>query len=272
MKLAAELARPDTGQTLYILDEPTTGLHFDDVRKLLDVLHRLADLGNTVVVIEHNLDVIKTADWVIDLGPEAGLGGGDLVAEGTPEAVVAMSQAHTAQFLRPVLDAGPHAERPAVRPQGLEEDGRRRTGHRRGHPPPRRSDRQPHNGQRTTDDGQGGESPLGASTAGSGTRRTGSRPTAGASRWDGRILAMIVDRIEAAGQGGFGPTEWSQRGVVRIKGSDETKVGVPVLPRDDVGGVGGHAAVLRARRTRSAAARWRSCWHWSPSTRSSRRS
>ena len=75
VKLAAELARPDTGKTLYILDEPTTGLHFDDVRKLLDVIHRLADLGNTVVVIEHNLEVIKTADWVIDLGPEAGTGG-----------------------------------------------------------------------------------------------------------------------------------------------------------------------------------------------------
>ena len=86
VKLAAELARPDTGKTLYILDEPTTGLHFDDVRKLLDVIHRLADLGNTVVVIEHNLEVIKTADWVIDLGPEAGAAGGDLVAEGTPEA------------------------------------------------------------------------------------------------------------------------------------------------------------------------------------------
>ena len=88
VKLAAELARPDTGRTLYLLDEPTTGLHFDDVRKLLDVLHRLVDLGNTVVVIEHNLDVIKTADWIIDLGPEAGEGGGYVVAEGTPEEVV----------------------------------------------------------------------------------------------------------------------------------------------------------------------------------------
>ncbi len=88
MKLAAELARPDTGRTLYLLDEPTTGLHFDDIRKLLDVLQRLVDLGNTVVVIEHNLDVIKTADWIIDLGPEAGNGGGYIVAEGTPEDVV----------------------------------------------------------------------------------------------------------------------------------------------------------------------------------------
>ena len=85
VKLAAELARPDTGRTLYLLDEPTTGLHFDDLAKLLDVLNRLVDLGNTVVVIEHNLDVIKTADWVIDLGPEAGDGGRLVVAAGTPE-------------------------------------------------------------------------------------------------------------------------------------------------------------------------------------------
>ena len=112
VKLAAELARPDTGKTLYILDEPTTGLHFDDVRKLLDVIHRLADLGNTVVVIEHNLEVIKTADWVIDLGPEAGLGGGDLVAEGTPEEIVKNPRSHTGRFLAPVLAAGPLAERP----------------------------------------------------------------------------------------------------------------------------------------------------------------
>ena len=88
VKLAAELARPDTGRTLYLLDEPTTGLHFDDLAKLLDVLNRLVDLGNTVVVIEHNLDVIKTADWVIDLGPEAGEEGGYVVAAGTPEEIV----------------------------------------------------------------------------------------------------------------------------------------------------------------------------------------
>src|ERR1700712_4629740 len=87
VKLAAELARPDTGKTLYILDEPTTGLHMDDVKKLLAVVHRLADLGNTVIIIEHNLDVIKTADWVIDLGPEAGESGGEIVAEGPPEKV-----------------------------------------------------------------------------------------------------------------------------------------------------------------------------------------
>ena len=92
VKLAAELARPDTGRTLYLLDEPTTGLHFDDFAKLLEVLNRLVDLGNTVVVIEHNLDVIKTADWIIDMGPEAGDGGGCVVAEGTPEEVVAAAK------------------------------------------------------------------------------------------------------------------------------------------------------------------------------------
>src|SRR6202043_3640263 len=88
VKLAAELSRPDTGRTLFLLDEPTTGLHFEDVVKLLDVLNRLVDLGNTVVVIEHNLDVIKTADWVIDMGPEAGEGGGYVVSAGTPEDLV----------------------------------------------------------------------------------------------------------------------------------------------------------------------------------------
>src|SRR5690606_7668135 len=88
VKLAAELARPNTGKTLYVLDEPTTGLHFDDLRKLLGVLHRLVDLGNAVVVIEHNLDVIKTADWIVDMGPEAGEHGGQVVFEGTPEDLV----------------------------------------------------------------------------------------------------------------------------------------------------------------------------------------
>jgi excinuclease ABC subunit A len=105
VKLAAELQKRSTGRTLYVLDEPTTGLHPDDVRTLLGVLHALVDLGNTVVVIEHNLDVIKTADWVIDLGPEAGPDGGAVVAEGTPEQVAAVEASHTGRFLRPVLDA-----------------------------------------------------------------------------------------------------------------------------------------------------------------------
>ncbi|WP_110643965.1 excinuclease ABC subunit UvrA [Salinicola sp. CPA57] len=105
VKLARELAKRDTGQTLYILDEPTTGLHFEDIRQLLGVLHRLRDHGNTVVVIEHNLDVIKTADWVIDLGPEGGSGGGRIIAEGTPEQVATLEHSHTGHFLAPLLPA-----------------------------------------------------------------------------------------------------------------------------------------------------------------------
>src|SRR5207247_8739790 len=137
VKLAAELSRPDTGRTLYLLDEPTTGLHFDDLAKLLEVLQRLVDLGNTVVVVEHNLDIIKCCDWVIDLGPEAGEAGGQVVVAGTPEVVSAHAEAlrqrdreterkrekpysrrpsvspsphlrsHTGEALAPVLAAGP---------------------------------------------------------------------------------------------------------------------------------------------------------------------
>ena len=103
VKLAKELSKRDTGKTLYILDEPTTGLHFEDIQLLLSVLHRLRDHGNTVVVIEHNLDVIKTADWLIDLGPEGGSGGGQIIAEGTPEHVAEQAQSHTGQFLKPLL-------------------------------------------------------------------------------------------------------------------------------------------------------------------------
>jgi len=104
VKLARELSKRDTGQTLYILDEPTTGLHFHDIEQLLKVLHELRDRGNTIVVIEHNLDVIKTADWIIDLGPEGGGGGGEMVAVGTPEQVAAHPQSHTGRFLAPVLE------------------------------------------------------------------------------------------------------------------------------------------------------------------------
>ncbi len=127
VKLAAELARPDTGRTLYLLDEPTTGLHFEDIRKLLDVLHRLVDVGNTVVVIEHNLDVIKQADWILDLGPEAGMEGGHLVVAGTPEQVAEYAiktkksrgkrgeskkmRSYTGEYLDEVLKAGPVEDR-----------------------------------------------------------------------------------------------------------------------------------------------------------------
>lgn len=149
VKLAAELGQPDTGQTFYILDEPTTGLHFDDIRKLLAVIHRLVDLGNTVLVVEHNLDVIKCADWIIDLGPEAGAEGGRIVAAGTPEEIVNEKGkmknekpgsrrarrspsrggrssfcilpfsfgSHTASALKPVLDTGPYEERPRFDPR-----------------------------------------------------------------------------------------------------------------------------------------------------------
>ena len=105
VKLSRELSKRDTGNTLYILDEPTTGLHFEDIRQLLEVLHRLRDGGNTVVIIEHNLDVIKTADWLIDLGPEGGSGGGQIIATGTPEDVAANKSSHTGHFLAPLLPA-----------------------------------------------------------------------------------------------------------------------------------------------------------------------
>ena len=103
VKLASELQKRSTGRTVYVLDEPTTGLHFEDIRKLLGVLQGLVDKGNTVIVIEHNLDVIKTADWIVDLGPEGGAGGGTVVAEGTPEQVADVAASHTGQFLRRMM-------------------------------------------------------------------------------------------------------------------------------------------------------------------------
>jgi excinuclease ABC subunit A len=103
VKLAKELGKVATGRTVYILDEPTTGLHFADIQKLLDVLHRLTDAGNTVIVIEHNLDVIKTADWIVDLGPEGGDEGGHIVAEGPPEVVAGAEGSYTGRFLKGML-------------------------------------------------------------------------------------------------------------------------------------------------------------------------
>jgi excinuclease ABC subunit A len=118
VKLAAELQKRQTGRTIYVLDEPTTGLHFEDIRKLLAVLGRLVDQGNSVVVIEHNLDVIKTADWVIDLGPEGGSGGGMIVAEGTPEAVAQVEASHTGRFLDRVLQGRGRTTAPAKKAAG----------------------------------------------------------------------------------------------------------------------------------------------------------
>ena len=103
IKLSSELSKVGTGRTLYILDEPATGLHFEDVRKLIEVLHRLVDKGNTVVVIEHHLDVIKNADWIIDLGPEGGVGGGQIMAAGAPEDVAKVAESHTGRFLSDIL-------------------------------------------------------------------------------------------------------------------------------------------------------------------------
>jgi len=115
VKLSKELSKRATGRTLYILDEPTTGLHFEDVRKLLEVLHELVDQGNTVVVIEHNLDVVKTADWIVDFGPEGGDGGGEIVAVGSPEQVAACDTSWTGRYLAEVLERG-HRQAAANRP------------------------------------------------------------------------------------------------------------------------------------------------------------
>jgi excinuclease ABC subunit A len=209
VKLAAELARPNTGRTLYLLDEPTTGLHFDDIRKLLDVLNRLVDLGNTVIVVEHNLDVIKTADWVIDLGPEAAERGGRVVAAGTPEEIVAAFngkpkatafESHTARFLAPILKAGPHAERPRFNPQAalaardgdveLEAVGR--------------DTRLPweadgigwHTQERVTNKG----------------RRC---------RWEGDILTWLDEEIHRLGD--FAETNWNHRTIVEIAAKNKTQ-------------------------------------------------
>ena len=200
VKLAAELSRPDTGRTLYLFDEPTTGLHFDDLAKLLDVLNRLVDLGNTVVVIEHNLDVVKTADWVIDLGPEAGDEGGHVVAAGTPEQVV------SGQW--PVASGTTFLLRPIPNPESSSAGLLRRIPARRSPrcwPPGRwsnasRSISPPNMAERRatcdiTDVGRDARMPWQIDGHRWHTvdrvRRTGNP-----CRWDGRILAEVIDRIQ----------------------------------------------------------------------------
>jgi excinuclease ABC subunit A len=195
VKLAAELARPSTGRTLYILDEPTTGLHFDDIHKLLEVLARLVDLGNTVIVVEHNLDVIKTADWVVDLGPEAGPHGGQLVAEGTPEDLAAAPDSHTGAVLAPVLAAGPHQERTRYDPVAaaaaamraddvpLEAVGRDAA------MPWETDGRRWHTVERVTTEGK-------------------------PCRWEGHILDWLDERIHDLGE--FSDTDWSQRNLIEL--------------------------------------------------------
>jgi excinuclease ABC subunit A len=241
VKLAAELSRPDTGKTLYLLDEPTTGLHFDDLAKLLDVLNRLVDLGNTVVVIEHNLDVIKTADWVIDLGPEAGDEGGYVVAAGTPEDIVKGREergggrgktdmpkerrtkkrgvttdatvvpsplsplpsplfSHTAVALAPVLAAGPFVERKpydfAAEVEQREDD------------------------HDITDVGRDARMPWQVDGRRWHTVDRVGR-TGNPCRWDGRILAGVVDRIQEKSDL-FGETDWSERTVVEIRAAKKS--------------------------------------------------
>ncbi|MBN2579731.1 MAG: excinuclease ABC subunit UvrA [Pirellulales bacterium] len=229
VKLAAELSRPDTGKTLYLLDEPTTGLHFDDLAKLLDVLNRLIDLGNTVVVIEHNLDVIKTADWLIDLGPEAGEEGGYVVAAGTPEDVVALAagsraegrgsrvegrggkgktdtrhstldtpssfRSHTGAALAPVLAAGPLIKRKVFDFAAMEAE--KPGDHdlneigREAKMPWQLDGRKWHCVDRVG--------------------RTGNP-----CRWDGRILSDVIDRIQEQGDL-FSDTDWNNRTIVEIR-------------------------------------------------------
>ena len=222
VKLAAELARPDTGRTLYILDEPTTGLHFEDLRKLLSVLQRLTDLGNTVVVIEHNLDVIKSADWVIDLGPEAGLAGGELVFAGTPEELAdygrrraaasgkkqaAMLRSWTADALIPVLERDPYKERPLYDP-GEEFQTAAKTYQAPGGTPS------------SLDPGQDDESPVPNvpmpwETDGRSWHIRSRRTRNGfPCKWSGQILAEVVDRIEDSNL--FADTDWNSRELVEI--------------------------------------------------------
>ncbi len=203
VKLAAELARPNTGRTVYLLDEPTTGLHFDDLRKLLDVLNRLVDLGNTVIVVEHNLDVIKSADWVIDLGPEAGDAGGRIVAEGTPEDIVAEHsgkgstrppfESHTAAILAEVLAAGPHAARTRYDPATNAE-------------------------LQAGDvdlDAVGKDAKMPWETDGRRWHTVDRVTTKGVpARWDGEILNWVDERIHALGD--FGETNWNSRTQVEI--------------------------------------------------------
>ncbi len=197
VKLAAELARPSTGKTLYLLDEPTTGLHFDDIRKLLEVLHRLVDLGNSVVVVEHNLDLIKTADWIIDMGPDAGIRGGTVVATGTPEAIVEEFNrgtiTYTGRAMKPVLAAGPHAERTRFDPTlALRE---------------REGDLD------INDVGKDQQLPWQAN----GERwHTQDRVTTTGKtcKWDGNALIAVIDRIHELGE--FAETNWNHRSIVEV--------------------------------------------------------
>ncbi|UCE59776.1 MAG: hypothetical protein JSU63_20330, partial [Phycisphaerales bacterium] len=194
VKLAAELGRPSTGKTLYILDEPTTGLHFDDLKKLLAVLQRLVDLGNTCICIEHNLDVIKTADWVIDLGPQAGDEGGIIVAEGTPERIAGSRQSQTGKALKPVLKAGTMEER-------LVHD-------------PRRQQRLEKDLAKPVDVGAGVEMPW--ERNGRAWHTVNHLDHKGAPvEWDPELLLWLIKMMESLGQ--FAPTDWNHASRIELK-------------------------------------------------------
>ena len=197
VKLAAELSRPNTGKTLYLLDEPTTGLHFDDIRKLLEVLQRLVDLGNTVLVVEHNLDVLKSADWLIDIGPDAGDAGGTVIAEGTPEDVVASGNSlYTGPFLAPVLTAGPRVHRPKYDPHAAEKKLAAVKELVEDEKMPWEVDGPLwHTEQRCTGEGE-------------------------PCRWEGQVLAWVEKRIQEAGD--FRPTNWKHPTTVEIMGKDKS--------------------------------------------------
>ncbi len=233
VKLSAELARPDTGRTLYLLDEPTTGLHFNDLMKLLEVIQRLVDVGNTVVLIEHNLDIIKAADWVIDMGPEAGTGGGQVVIQGTPETVVAYAEAalkqhretpekkptkktatkktakpsaprldrsYTGEALIPVMAEGPYKARKIYDPA--------------------KDDRWKRGDLDIEDVGASAQMPWESDG-----RRWHTQDRVGRAgeqvKWDGRVLAEVVDRIET--NESFNDTDWSQRTAVSIEGENKSQ-------------------------------------------------
>ena len=206
VKLAGELGRAATGRTLYVLDEPTTGLHVDDLRKLLEVLHRLVDLGNSVICIEHNLEVIKTADWVIDLGPEAGGAGGRIVAEGPPETIAASRDSHTGRALAPVLKAGPRIERPRYEPVKAERERLQRAsetplelwGEEAERMPWERDGRRWHLEMRPSRNGE----PV---------------------KWKSDVLEFIVEQVEKLGGDRFAPTDWNDRACVEIRAAGGAK-------------------------------------------------
>ncbi|MDR2168984.1 MAG: ATP-binding cassette domain-containing protein [Planctomycetaceae bacterium] len=194
IKLTAELTRPDTGRTLYLLDEPTTGLHFDDMNKLLHVIHRLVDLGNTVIIIEHNLDIIKNADWIVDLGPEAGDNGGYLLFEGTPEELVnSKIKSYTAEALKPALKNGLYKERKKFNPENINETNENYTEYQNDE----LNDKMPweQNGLKWHTENH--------------LARNGN-----ATKWDGKILLEIINQIEKSKQ--FTQPIWNHKSIVEI--------------------------------------------------------